>query len=311
MAAATLRFDGRVVIVTGAGNGLGRAYALEFAKRGAKVVVNDLGGSFKGEGASSRAADVVVKEIKDLGGEAVANYNSVEDGEEIVETAIKAYGRVDVVVNNAGILRDVSFQKISDNDWDLIFKVHVRGAYKVTRAAWPHFKKQGYGRVIMTSSTSGIYGNFGQTNYAAGKLALVGFSNALALEGARMGVNVNAIAPTAGSRMTATVMPAEVVDALRPEFVAPLVVLLSHESTTTTGGLFEVGGGFCARLRWERAAGATISLQEEGRLLTPEEFQKRWSEITDFGPNSTHPQSQQEAGFAVMSNLGTMTKAKL
>jgi len=307
----SLRFDGRVVIVTGAGGGLGRAYAIEFAKRGAKVVVNDLGGSMKGEGASSRAADVVVSEIRALGGEAVANYNSVEDGEAIVETAVSKYGRVDVVVNNAGILRDVTFLKMTDNDWDLIYRVHVRGAYKVTKAAWPHFRKQGYGRVINTASTTGIYGNFGQANYAAAKLGLVGFSNALALEGARFGVNVNSIAPTAGSRLTATVMPSEVVDALRPEFVAPLVLLLCHESSTTTGGLFEVGGGYAAQLRWQRAVGATISLEGEGRLLTPEELQRRWGDVTGFGAEATTPASQQEASMAIMTNLGTMTKAKL
>jgi len=275
------------------------------------VVVNDLGGSIKGEGASSRAADVVVAEIKALGGEAVANYNSVEDGEAIVETAISTYGRVDVVINNAGILRDVTFLKMVDNDWDLIFRVHLRGAYKVTKAAWPHFRKQGYGRVINTTSTSGIYGNFGQVNYAAAKLGLVGFSNALALEGARFGVNVNSIAPTAGSRLTATVMPPEIIDALRPEFVAPLVLLLSHESSTTTGGIFELGGGFAAQTRWQRAKGATISLEGEGKLLTPEELQKRWGDVTDFGPEATNPANQQEAGSAIMSNLGTMTKAKL
>lgn len=160
-----LRFDGRVVIVTGAGAGLGREYALLFASRGAKVVVNDLGGSPDGSGESQRAADVVVNEIRGNGGQAVANYNSVIDGEKLIQTAMENFGRVDVIVNNAGILRDKSFARISDKDWDLIHDVHVKGAFKTTQAAWPIFRKQGFGRIIVTSSNSGIYGNFGQANY--------------------------------------------------------------------------------------------------------------------------------------------------
>ncbi|KAK8747384.1 hypothetical protein OTU49_016785 [Cherax quadricarinatus] len=162
---STLRFDGKVAIITGAGGGLGRSYALLFGSRGAKVVVNDLGGDTKGEGKSSRAADKVVEEIQNAGGIAVANYNSVEDGEKIVQTALDNFGRVDILVNNAGILRDRSFARISDTDWDLVQRVHLRGAFMVTRAAFPIMKKQKYGRIIMTSSTSGVYGNFGQANY--------------------------------------------------------------------------------------------------------------------------------------------------
>lgn len=163
--AQDLRFDGRVVVVTGAGGGLGKSHALEFARRGAKVVINDLGGSATGDGKSTRAADAVVDEIKALGGEAVANYDSVEDGHKIIETALHAFKKVDIVINNAGILRDVSFPKMSDDDWDLIMKVHVKGAYKVTKAAWDLMRDQGYGRVIFTASAAGIYGNFGQANY--------------------------------------------------------------------------------------------------------------------------------------------------
>ncbi|KAG0278142.1 hypothetical protein BGZ95_004604 [Linnemannia exigua] len=171
---SNLRFDGRVVIVTGAGGGLGRSHALAFGARGASVVVNDLGGSHTGEGASSRAADVVVEEIRAAGGKAVANYDSVLDGEKIVETAMKAFGRVDIVINNAGILKDVSFARMTDQQWDLIFQVHVDGAYKVLKAAWPIFRKQKFGRIINTTSAAGLYGNFGQANYSAAKLALTG-----------------------------------------------------------------------------------------------------------------------------------------
>jgi len=173
------RYDGKVAIITGAGGGLGKAYALLFASRGAKVVVNDLGTSFQGEGKSSKAADVVVDEIKKAGGEAIANYDSVEDGDKIVKTALDTWGRVDIVVNNAGILRDASFLKMQDKDWDLIYRVHLKGSYSVTKAAWPHMRDQGYGRIIMTSSAAGIYGNFGQANYVAVKLALLGFAKSL------------------------------------------------------------------------------------------------------------------------------------
>ena len=218
-----LRFDGRVAIVTGAGGGLGRSHALLLASRGAKVVVNDLGGSFTGEGKSGGAADKVVAEIKAAGGEAVANYDSVEDGDKIVKTAIDAFGRIDIVVNNAGILRDVSFAKMTQQDWDLVYKVHVLGAFRCTHAAWPHMRDAGYGRIIITASAAGIYGNFGQANYAMAKLGLHGFAQTLALEGKKRNIIVNTIAPIAGSRMTETVLPKELLDALKPEYVSALV----------------------------------------------------------------------------------------
>ncbi|KAK6032242.1 oxidoreductase, short chain dehydrogenase/reductase family protein [Ostertagia ostertagi] len=207
-----LRFDNRVAIVTGAGGGLGRTYALELAKRGCKVVVNDLGGDAHGTSASTSMADKVVSEIKAAGGQAVANYDSVELGERIVKTAIDTFGRV-----------------------DLIFKVHVKGAYSVTKAAWPYMRKQNYGRIIVTASNAGIYGNFGQTNYAAAKSALVGFSNSLAQEGAKYNITANAVVPTAGSRLTQTVLPESLVEALKPEYITPLVVNLCHESFTESG----------------------------------------------------------------------------
>jgi len=191
-----IRFEDKVVIVTGAGGGLGRAHALLFARHGARVVVNDLGGSAQGEGASSSAADRVVEEIRQAGGSAVANHDSVTDGGRIVQQALDTFGRVDVVVNNAGILRDKTFHKMEDADWDLVYRVHVEGAYKVTRAAWPHMREQGYGRVIFTASTSGIYGNFGQSNYGMAKLGLYGLTRTLALEGRKSNILVNAIAPT-------------------------------------------------------------------------------------------------------------------
>ena len=202
-----LRFDGRVAIITGAGGGLGRAYARLLAARGAKVVVNDLGGSMHGDGAATTAADRVVGEILAAGGEAVANYESVEDGWRIVQHALDAFGRLDIVINNAGILRDVSFHKMSDEDWERIYRVHLYGGYQVTRAAWPHLRDQGYGRVIMTGSAAGLYGNFGQANYSSAKLGLLGLAQTLAVEGQKRNVLVNTIAPLAGSRLTETILP--------------------------------------------------------------------------------------------------------
>lgn len=294
-----LRFDGRVAIVTGAGNGLGRSHALLLAKRGAKVVVNDLGGSHTGGGKSSAAADAMVAQIKADGGEAVANYDSVEDGAAIVKTALDAFGRVDIVVNNAGILRDVSFQKMTADDWDLVYRVHVLGAYRVTAAAWPHLREQKYGRVVFTSSAAGIYGNFGQANYSMAKLGLVGFASTLALEGKKNNVLVNTIAPIAGSRMTETVLPKELLENLKPEFVSPLVAFLSHESNTDTGGLYEVGGGFIGKLRWERTKGTTFRL---GRGFGPEQVKAQWGDISDFS-KSEHPGSVNESMAPIMANV--------
>ncbi|KAL2443637.1 Peroxisomal hydratase-dehydrogenase-epimerase [Exophiala dermatitidis] len=275
-----LRFDNQTVVVTGAGGGLGKAYAVFFASRGANVVVNDLGGSFKGEGAGTKAADVVVDQIKAAGGKAVANYDSVENGDRIIQTAIDNFGRVDVLINNAGILRDISFKNMKDSDWDLINAVHVKGAYKCTRAAWPHFRKQKYGRVINTASAAGLFGSFGQCNYSAAKLAQVGFTETLAKEGAKYNIIANVIAPIAASRMTATVMPPDVLNNLKPEWVVPLVAVLVHPTNThESGSIFEVGGGHIAKLRWERAKGLLLKADE---TYTPGAILKKWDQVNDF-----------------------------
>lgn len=238
-----LSFNGRVVVVTGAGGGLGQAYSLAFAERGASVVVNDLGGDVRGVGKGSLAADKVVEEITKKGGKAVANYDSVEEGEKIVKTALDAFGRIDIVVNNAGILRDRSFGRINDEDWDIIHRIHLRGSFQVTRAAWDHMKKQNFGRIIMTSSSSGLYGNFGQANYSAAKLGLLGLANTLAIEGKKNNIHCNTIAPVAVSRLTHGIVPEDILKVMQPDYVAPLVLWLCHESCDENGGLFEVGGG--------------------------------------------------------------------
>jgi len=296
---SNLRFDGKVVIITGAGNGLGKSHALEFGKRGAKVVVNDLGGSAFGDGADASPAQKVVDEIKAAGGEAVANFDSVENGDKIVQTAMDTFGRIDVVVNNAGILRDKSFHKMTDEDWDLIYRVHVKGSYKVSHAAWPHMRDQEYGRIINTASAAGIYGNFGQANYSMAKLGLHGLTQTLAHEGKKRNVFVNSIAPIAASRLTETVMPADILANLKPEYVSPLVAYLCHESCQETGGLFEVGCGWFAKLRWERTEGLGLPLNN----VTAEGIAAGWSKVIDFSKGATHPSNTQEAMMGPMTNL--------
>eukprot|EP01121_Diplochlamys_sp_Union-15-3_P008925 TRINITY_DN23_c0_g1_i1.p1 TRINITY_DN23_c0_g1~~TRINITY_DN23_c0_g1_i1.p1 ORF type:complete len:462 (-),score=89.34 TRINITY_DN23_c0_g1_i1:39-1397(-) len=294
-----LSFKGRVAVITGAGGGLGRTYAIAFAKRGAKIVVNDLGTSTKGDGSSSKAADAVVEEIKNFGGEAVANYDSVEDGDKIIKTAIDSFGRVDILINNAGILRDVGFLKMKDQDWDLVHRVHVRGAYKVTKAAWQYMRDQGFGRIIMTSSAAGIYGNRGQANYSSAKLALYSFGRSLSIEGERSNIFVNSIAPVAGSRMTATVMPEDLVKALKPEYISPLVLYLCHESCKVNGELFEVGAGWVSQLRWQRTKGGFFPIDRD---LTPEDIRDHWEVIADW-TNPEYPRNLEDSTQVVLGNL--------
>ncbi|KAF2684564.1 NAD(P)-binding protein [Lentithecium fluviatile CBS 122367] len=286
MAPPELRYNGQTVVVTGAGGGLGREYAIFFGSRGANVVVNDLGGSFKGEGQGSQAADKVVETIRAAGGKAVANYDSVENGEAIIKTAIDSFGRIDVLINNAGILRDVSFKNMKQQDWDLIYKVHVKGAYKCARAAWPYFRKQKYGRLISTASAAGLFGSFGQTNYSAAKLALVGFTETLAKEGLKYNILCNVIAPIAASRMTETVMPPDVLEKLKPEWIVPLVAVLTHKQSTETGSIYEVGGGHIAKLRWERSKGAYLKTDD---TLTPGAVAAKWKNVVNFD-GAEHPQ---------------------
>ncbi len=241
----SLDFTDRVVIVTGAGGGLGRSHALDFARRGAKVVVNDLGGSMDGSGGSSEAADAVVAEIKAAGGEAIANGSSVTDDagvENMIKQTMDAYGRIDVLVNNAGVLRDKSFAKMEVGDFTFVVDVHLFGTMKPTKAVWPIMKEQGYGRIMVTSSSSGLYGNFGQSNYGAAKLGVVGFMNTLKLEGQKDNIHVNALAPVAWTRMTENIMPKEVEGMLTAERVTPAVVFMCSEEAPT-GKIICAGAG--------------------------------------------------------------------
>jgi NAD(P)-dependent dehydrogenase (short-subunit alcohol dehydrogenase family) len=245
-----IRFDGRVAVITGAGGGLGKTYALELARRGASVVVNDLGGSSDGRGGSSSMADATVKEIIEAGGKAAANYDSVatpEGGKAIIQTALDNFGKVDILVNNAGILRDKSFLKLEPKDLEAILDVHLKGAFFVTQPAFASMKENGYGRIVMASSGAGIFGNFGQTNYGAAKMGLVGLMNVLSVEGAKNNIKVNTIAPVATTRLTESLFGG-LAAALDPTFVTPLVVYLCSEKCELTHEIFDVGGGRYARI---------------------------------------------------------------
>ncbi len=276
-----IRYDGRVAIVTGAGAGLGRVYALELAKRGAKVVVNDLGGARDGSGSGSRsAADKVVEEIKALGSDAVASYDNVattQGGENIVKTAVDTFGRVDIVINNAGILRDKSFLKMEPDNWQAVLDVHLNGAYNVSRPAFTVMRENGYGRIVMTTSAAGLYGNFGQTNYSAAKLGLVGLMNTLKLEGKKYDIKTNTVAPLAASRLTEDVMPPEMFEKMKPEFVAPMVLYLCSERCNQSGKIFNAGMGY-----YNRAAmmtGAAVSPGDEQNPPTLEMIRDNWDAI--------------------------------
>jgi len=297
---AELRYDGRVALVTGAGNGLGKVYALMLAARGAKVVVNDLGGGAFGEGAAAAPADNVVAEIKAAGGEAVANYDSVEFGEKIVQTALDTWGRIDIIVNNAGILRDKSLRKMSEEDWTLIYKVHMRGCYTITKAAWPHMNTQKYGRVVNITSAAGLYGNFGQTNYSAMKMGIVGFSLASAREGASNGIRVNIVAPLAGSRLTETVMTPEHVAALKADYVAPVIGYLASEANDHNGGIFEVGAGWISQVRWQRSEGVLFDVSKKNFSI--EDVGNVFPKINDFESNPNFPRDMTEGLKLALSN---------
>ncbi|MFI7703293.1 SDR family oxidoreductase [Nonomuraea sp. NPDC049480] len=271
-----LRFDDRVAIITGAGHGLGRSHALLLAERGAKVVVNDLGGALDGTGASTGPAADVAELITKNGGQAIANADNVatpEGARAIVQAAVDAFGTVDIVVNNAGILRDKSFGKMAVEEFDAVMAVHVRGSYLVSQAAYPVMKAAGYGRVVNTSSPAGLFGNFGQANYSTAKMGLVGLTKTLGIEGARNGIKANAIAPVAWTRMTESLLPAEFEAKFTPERVSALVAYLVHESCEVSGEVFTVGGGRVARVFVAEGPGW------KDDDITPEAIVDNWESI--------------------------------
>ncbi|KAG8905550.1 hypothetical protein FRB99_008749 [Tulasnella sp. 403] len=272
----TLSFAGHTVVITGAGGGLGRTYSLLFGSRGANVVVNDV---------SQENAQKVVDQIVKAGGKAVANTSSVTDGAAVIKTAIDNFGNVTI---------DKGFKNMSDAEFDAVYQVHVKGAFSVTKAAWPYFRKQKFGRVINTASAAGLFGNFGQANYSAAKMSLVTFTKTLAMEGAKYNIKSSCIAPIAASPMTATIMPPEMLESLSPDYIAPLVAVLSHpDGPDANGKVFELGAGFMAEIRWERTKGAVFRPDE---TYTPSAIKERWEEITDF-TNPDHPRSMMDTNI--------------
>lgn len=300
----TIRYDGRVAIVTGAGQGLGRSHAIELAKRGAKVVVNDLGGSKDGTGASSEAALGVVAEIEAAGGEAMANGANVSNYAEVeamVAAAMDKWGRVDILVNNAGILRDKSFIKGSMEDFQLVLNVHLMGTVYCTRACWEIMKEQEYGRVVVTTSSSGLYGNFGQTNYGSAKMGVIGMMNTLVQEGAKYNIRVNALAPTAGTRMTEGLMPEKMFELLTPETVTPAVLYLASEDSPNRTILC-AGAGSYAVARIVESEGRWLNPEEQ----TPEGIAAHWDSIT-----ATEGERAFQAGFEQSGKMLTQAATGL
>ena len=274
----TVSFEGKVAIVTGAGNGLGRSHALALAARGAKVVVNDLGGARDGEGMSSAASQEVVRLIEEQGGEAIsngANVTNYQEVEAMVQQAMDKWGRVDILVNNAGILRDKSFSKMSLDDFKLVVDVHLMGTVNCTKAVWEIMREQNYGRIVMTTSSSGMYGNFGQSNYGAAKMAVLGLMNTLVLEGAKNNIHINALAPTAGTRMTEDLMPEEIANLFSPESVTAGMLTLCDDEAPNRFILCAGAGGFSQASLYE-TDGCFIPQAQQ----SPEAVRENWDEVT-------------------------------
>ena len=275
----TISFKDKVVIVTGAGGGLGRSHSLEFAKRGAKVIVNDLGGSVDGSGGSSDAANNVVKEITEAGGVAIPNGSSVTDDDGVknmVDQAMDEFGRIDILINNAGILRDRSFTKMTMEDFTLVTDIHLMGSVKPTKMVWEIMKEQNYGRILFTTSSTGLYGNFGQSNYGAAKLGVVGFVNTLKLEGQKYNINCNVLCPVAYTRMTENLMPPEAEQLLTPSSVTPAVIYLSSENGPT-GTILCAGAGVYSVAKIMESDGENLGLE-----ASAEDLEKNWDKISDF-----------------------------
>lgn len=277
-----IRFDNRVAIVTGAGIGLGRSYALHLASRGARVVVNDIGGSMDGSGRSEMPAQKVVDEIKTLGAEAIANYSDISTNEgagDIVKAAVDAYGTVDILINSAGILRDKSFAKMDLKDFEKVLAVHLLGTVYMTKAVYPIMAEKNYGRIVNTTSAAGLYGNFGQSNYGAAKMGIVGFMNTIKHEGEKHNILINTVAPIAATRMGEGVYPAAVLSALKPELIAVLVSYLSSEDCSVSGEIIAAGGGYYAKVQVVESPGVRFKPTD---TVTPEMIAEKFSDITNM-----------------------------
>ena len=285
-----LSYTGKVAVVTGAGGGLGRHYALDLAKRGASVVVNDL---------SIDSVNAVVKEITNGGGKAVGCSANVTDGKVIIDQAVKSFGHCDILINNAGILRDRSFHKMSNEEWKSVIDVHLQGTFELCHAVWPLMRDRGYGRIVNVTSGAGLFGNFGQANYSAAKMGIIGLTSSLAHEGQNVGITANCIAPIAASQMTASLLPSEFLELLDPSHVTPMVSYLAHESAGNINGqVFEVGGGWYARIRWERSLGASLGTKD--KIAQAEDISANFDAICDF-KNAAHPTTLSDSLKAMMA----------
>ncbi len=299
-----VRFDDRVAIVTGAGGGLGRAHALLLASRGAKVVVNDLGGARDGTGAGTAMSDKVVEEIRAAGGEATANYDgvdTVEGGESIVKTALDAYGKVDILINNAGILRDRAFHNLAPEDWDKVQAVHLRGAFCVTQPALRVMRQNSYGRIVFTTSAAGLFGNFGQTNYGSAKMGLVGLMNVIKIEGQKYSILANTVAPLAASRLTEDIMPPAALEKLVPELVSPIVAYLCSEECTETGSVWSAGGGYYGRVAMVEGKGVFV---DPSGGVTIEQVRENWGKIKDMSGAEEFANANAEGMARIFPHLG-------
>ena len=300
-----IRFDNKVAVITGAGNGLGKSHALFLASRGAQVVVNDLGGTVAGTGGSRAVADAVVEEITAAGGEAVANYDTVatqEGGQRVIHTALDAFGTVDILINNAGNVRDKSFAKMDLDDFRSLIDVHLMGAVYCTHAAWPIMREKGFGRVVMTTSSAGLYGNHGHTNYGTAKMALIGLMNSLKEEGQRYNISVNAIAPIALTRMSEPATTPQYAPLMKPEFVTAAVAWLCAPDNTDSGHIIQAGAGYYSKIEVREAAGALFDTQT---IPQPEQIRERYPEITDMGEAAPYANAS-----AVIRKVFKMIKPK-
>jgi NAD(P)-dependent dehydrogenase (short-subunit alcohol dehydrogenase family) len=288
-----MNFENKVIVITGAGQGIGLEYAKFFAARKAKMLLND-----PAKEAGQWVVEFVATQLsQEFGVQIATNHDSVEDGHKIIEACIGAFKRIDVLINNAGVLIDRSMAKMTVQDFDNIIRIHLKGSFRCTLAAWPHFRKQKFGRIINTTSSTGLFGNFGQVNYAAAKAGLIGMTMALAKEGANYNIKVNAIAPVAETRMTKTLIPNDLIVAVPANAIPPFVAVLASEECPESGQVYEVGGGWATKLRWERAEGGSFPLNH-----TPEDIQKGWDQIGDFGRKNDYPTSGSDSIERMLNN---------
>jgi 3-hydroxyacyl-CoA dehydrogenase/3a,7a,12a-trihydroxy-5b-cholest-24-enoyl-CoA hydratase len=304
MSSKQLLFKGRTAVVSGCGGGIGREYALALARRGCDVVVNDVETSLDGNAASmgqkSSKVSQLVEEIRGLGVRAIGNTHSVLQGELIINDTIKEFGKIDIVINNAGILRDKSFQKMSMEEWQSVIDVHLTGSMRLTKAAWSHMIENKYGRVVNIGSSAGLYGNFGQSNYSAAKMAMVGLTNTLAIEGRKHGIHVNCVVPVANSQMTESVLSQDILQLLSPSHISPMVLFLSHDVCQKSGSIFEIGGGFYSEIRLQRSAGVTLGFADT--FASPEEVSNSIQNIGDF-TESYYPVSITDSLQSILAKL--------